>query len=146
MAKKFNERLDEWVKNRETSRARKDKNLVAFLALKDDIKAALDNGFSMKTIWEFMYENEQFKLRYETFLKYVNKHIKNQNQITHEVQIPAIDKKEKQLNKTKQKKPEPDSMSSQISTVESSITQSKQHDKSIGGFVYDATPNKEDLI
>lgn len=139
MNKKFSVRLDEWVRKKEVTRVRKDKNLVTFLALKEDIKEALNNGFSMKTVWEFMYENEHFKLRYETFVKYVNKHIKNEIKI-----IKTIEKKPELTQQENNKTPK--TKSPKILKSEKINNEQKHQDKTISGFVFDATPNKEDLI
>ncbi|MDO9013673.1 MAG: TraK family protein, partial [Polynucleobacter sp.] len=49
MAKTYPEQLGEWVKRRESTQ--RDKNLVAFLAVRDDVKAAVEAGYSVKTVW-----------------------------------------------------------------------------------------------
>ena len=48
MAKSYPEQLAEWVKRRESTK--RDKNLVAFLAVRDDVKLAVDAGYAVKTI------------------------------------------------------------------------------------------------
>ena len=73
--KNYMEELAEWVKKREVSRQRRDKNLVAFLALRADIKAAIGAGYTVKTIWEHLFETEKVSCCYETFLKYIRRHI-----------------------------------------------------------------------
>lgn len=76
MPKTFPQELAEWVKKRETIRARQDKNLVAFLALKSDVQAAMNAGYSLLTIWEHLHDQAKLPYRYETFLKHVRRHIK----------------------------------------------------------------------
>ena len=56
MAKSYTEELADWVKKREDSRPRQDKNMVAFLAVRADVKAAVEAGYAFKTIWEHMHE------------------------------------------------------------------------------------------
>jgi hypothetical protein len=77
MPKTFPQELAEWVKKREATKARQDKNLVAFLALKSDVQAAMDAGYSLLTIWEHLHDQAKIAYRYETFLKHVRRHIKS---------------------------------------------------------------------
>lgn len=51
--------------------------LPAFLAARSDVIEAMTAGFALKTIWEHMHEIGRIPFRYETFLKYVNRHITN---------------------------------------------------------------------
>jgi len=75
MAKSYPEQLAEWVKRRE-SNTKRDKNLVAFLAVRGDIQLAIDAGYAVKTIWANMHEEKRVAFGYDTFLNYVNKHIR----------------------------------------------------------------------
>lgn len=74
MAKSYPEQLAEWVKRRESTK--RDKNLVAFLAVRDDIKLAVDAGYAVKTIWANMHEEKRVAFGYDTFLNYVNRYIR----------------------------------------------------------------------
>lgn len=74
MEKKYLEHLAEWIATRET--AKKDKNLLAFLAVRDDVAAALAIGYSVKTVWADLREAKKITASYETFLHYVNRHIR----------------------------------------------------------------------
>ncbi|MGB0129581.1 MAG: TraK family protein [Rhodocyclaceae bacterium] len=49
--------------------------LPAFLAARSDVIEAMAAGFAVKTIWEHMHEIGRIPFRYETFLKYVDRHI-----------------------------------------------------------------------
>ena len=80
-SKNYMEELSEWVKKREASRQRRDKNLVTFLALRADMKAAIGAGYTVKTIWEHLFETEKISCCYETFLKYIQQHITQQNDL-----------------------------------------------------------------
>jgi hypothetical protein len=74
MAKTYPELLGEWVKRRESTK--RDKNLVAFLAVRDDVRDAVKAGYAVKTIWANMYEEKRVTFGYDTFLNYVNRHIR----------------------------------------------------------------------
>jgi len=49
------------------------RNKVAFLALKDDVAAALSDGWSMKAIWETLRMEEKISFSYKTFCVYVTR-------------------------------------------------------------------------
>ena len=74
MAKTYTDELADWVKKREIKG--REKNLVAFLGLRDDVKAAIEAGYSAKTIWSNMRECGRIGFGYEAFLSYVNRLIK----------------------------------------------------------------------
>lgn len=76
MAKSYPEQLGEWVKQRTSTR--RDKNLVTFLAVRDDVKAAVDAGYAVKTVWANMTESGRIGFGYDTFLNYVNRMIRRQ--------------------------------------------------------------------
>jgi hypothetical protein len=133
MAKSYTEELADWVSKRKAQRPRQDKNIVAFLAVKVDVKAALDAGYSMKTVWEHLHETGRIKSRYETFTLHVKRHIRakhpagNQVEQQHEQskpQAPAAATKPDQAQGEPRRTPPP----------------------SVGGFTFNATPKKEDLF
>ncbi len=51
-------------------------NLVAFLAIRDDVTAALEAGYSVKAVWADMRECQRTGIGYEVFLHYVNRLIR----------------------------------------------------------------------
>lgn len=133
MAKSYTEELADWVSKRKAQKPRQDKNIVAFLAVKGDVKAALDAGYSMKTIWEHLHETGRIEYRYETFTLHVKRHIRAKppagNQVEHQQeqskpQAPAAATKPDQVQNEPRKTPPP----------------------SVGGFTFNATPKKEDLF
>ena len=75
MPKNYTEELAEWVKKHEALRPRKNKNLITFLAVRTDVKAAIEAGYAFKTIWEHLHETGKISYRYETFLRHVRQHI-----------------------------------------------------------------------
>lgn len=76
MAKSYTEQLTEWVRQRSQS-ARHEKNRVAFLAVRNDVRQALEQGWPVKTIWAHMVEQERIGFGYDTFLTYVKRHVRS---------------------------------------------------------------------
>ena len=74
MTKTYTDELAEWV-NKRANKCR-EKNLVGFLAVRDDVKAAIEVGYSTKTIWANMHECGRVGIGYEMFLHFVNRLIK----------------------------------------------------------------------
>ena len=74
MAKSYPEELREWVSKQKKTTPR-DRNLVAFLAVRDDVKAAIDAGYSLKTVWANMRETGRIEFGYDTFLNYAKRSI-----------------------------------------------------------------------
>ena len=70
------ENLAKWVREREEKRPRQDQSLVAFLAARQDVVDAMEAGYSLKTIWENLHETGRIRVRYDTFLKHVRRHIR----------------------------------------------------------------------
>lgn len=85
-------------------------NRATFLTHRPEIKQALDDGWSVKIVWEQLVEEKKIGFSYQSFRKYVQRLIPKET-ITKD---PAA----------KDKKAPP----------------------KIGGFNYNATPKKEDLL
>ena len=51
MAKTYTDELGEWVKKRKEKRPKQDLATVAFMAVLEDVKAAIEAGYAQKTIW-----------------------------------------------------------------------------------------------
>lgn len=73
MPKSYPEQLREWMKRQ--TRTSRDKNLVAFLAVIDDVRAALDAGFGLTSIWANLHEQKRIEFGYDSFRRYVQRHI-----------------------------------------------------------------------
>lgn len=129
MAKSYPDQLSQWVKRHPPFR--RDKNLAIFLALRHDVSAALDAGFSMKTVWLNMHELGRIEFSYETFVGLVNRIVRNPQSglrgtpfttPTPEVQCPSnVDS---------------DTLPKAVQTV-SAVSR---------GFNFDSSPNKEELL
>jgi len=126
MAKSYPEQLGEWVKKRQSTK--RDKNLVAFLAVKNDVQAALDAGYAVKTIWANMLDTQRIEFGYDTFLNHVNRLIRRpQAARTTETESTAT-----AHNATKSKTSK---------TQKTTTSPSSQ-----AGFVFNPKINKEDLF
>ena len=68
--------LAEWLSQRKGSKSTHASTMASFLAVSENVRDAVDAGFELKTIWEHLREKKRISFRYETFLKYVNRHIK----------------------------------------------------------------------
>jgi hypothetical protein len=123
--------LGEWVKER-TSTAR-DRNAVAFLAVRDDVKEALGAGFPLKTIWTHMYAHGNVPFGYDTFRNYVNRYI---------VRPEGDGAREPSPAENSQEMPAPIKGKS---AGQASGPKVKKSDV-IPGFIFNASPKKEDLI
>lgn len=124
MAKSYPEQLGEWVKRRESTQ--RDKNLVAFLAVRDDVKAAINAGYAVKTVWLNMREAGRVQFGYDTFLNYTNRLIRRpQANVTNSTATLDSTRPKPSAKKTATPK-----------TVNSAST----------GFTFNSTPKKEDLL
>jgi hypothetical protein len=63
------------ARQQQTATLKRKDYLPAFLAARSDVIEAMVAGFALKTIWEHMREIGRIPFRYETFLKYVRRHI-----------------------------------------------------------------------
>lgn len=113
MAKTYPDELADWVKARAAQKQRQDKHMVAFLAVRSDVQAALDAGYAMKTIWEHMTETGRLHSRYETFTQHVKRYIRS---------------------------------ASDPSTHTPPAPPPTRNDPKVGGFKFNPTPKKEDLL
>lgn len=96
-------------------------NRAAFLALREDIRDTLKDGWSVKSIWETLHDEGKITFSYQAFCVYVNRLI---------LQIPN------------------DPPAAQHSQPTQSIQKTNVVKKAPGstGFVFNSQPEKEDLI
>ena len=118
MTKRYIDELAQWVKSRGASRARPDQSRVAFLAVRGEVQAAMAAGYALKTIWAHLRETGRIACRYETFLNYVRRHIK---------EPPPL------ADEGRAEKPDP-------------AAPKPGAPAGVEGFTFDATPKKEELI
>jgi len=100
-------------------------NRAAFLALRDEVKQALDDGWPVKEIWATLHE-EGSNFSYTVFWRYVKRLIV----------WPPLDLASVAAGKKRKRKPEP----------EGSNSADKNSTAGIRVFTFNPTPKKEDLI
>lgn len=127
MSKDYSEQLGQWVKQRRSTR--RDKNVVAFLAVKDDVQKALNDGHAVMTVWKNMVEVERIEFCYSTFLIYVNRIIRPKS-VSAQSLGPAP------VSKTDARKVASKPKAVPVVTAPASMP----------GFTFNATPRKEDLL
>ena len=139
---KFTDGLEKWVQERDKrqKKRRQDASAVEFLAVKKDVTEAIEAGYSLRTIWEYLREGGKLRSTYETFRRHVKRFIKSapKDQATlaakNETGTPASEKQQTD------NKPEaaPKAGKNEV--------RGKEKLPGTGGFNYQAKPNKEDLI
>jgi hypothetical protein len=75
MAKSLSERIAERMSTTQPTQA--GKNRAAFLAVRDDVKKALDDGWPVKVVWATLREEGRIEFKYDAFIKYVNQLVRN---------------------------------------------------------------------
>ena len=130
MAKSLSERIAQRVSARQPSRI--GKNRASFLAVRNDVRKALEDGWSVKVIWDTLCDEGKIEFGYDAFIGYVNRLIRNTEMSP--AKPPAVEvKADKSALKGKAKTDTP-----QKSKAEAP--------PSIGCFSFNPKPNKEDLL
>ena len=138
MAKSYSEQLAEWVRQR-TRSARHDRNLVAFLGVKEDVREALDQGWPVKTIWAHMVEQKRIGFGYDTFLIYVKRHVRPAAE-------PAIKRRTEGSRAPPVAPANPPASGSAKSRAQCPPVQVQPGQDQLPGFTFNAAPNREELI
>ena len=53
-----------------SSAGRNDRNRAAFILVRGDVSKAVDDGYSLLSIWETLYEEGRIPYTYQTFRRY----------------------------------------------------------------------------
>lgn len=86
MGKNYLDDLQAWVAEKKGMNGSSANSArVVFLAIREDVKAAIEAGYSLTTIWEHMYETGRVTTTYETFRRHVRRYIR-------EPEAPSVDK------------------------------------------------------
>jgi hypothetical protein len=101
-------------------------NRAAFLALRNEVKQALDDGWPIKEIWETLHEEGSIAFSYTVFCRYVKRLIVRPRQEMGIVTAP----------KTRKREPDP----------ERSNSIDKNSTAEIRRFTWNPIPNEEDLF
>jgi hypothetical protein len=138
MAKSYNEQLAEWVRQRAQS-GRQEKNHVAFLSVKEDVREALAQGWPVKTIWAHMVEQKRIGFGYDTFLIYVKRHVR-----------PAAESAVKRRTEGSRAPPVAPANASAPGSAKSMAPRASVQvlpgQDQLPGFTFNAAPNREELI
>jgi len=124
MNKRDNETLEAWATRRASTP--RQKNLVALLAVRDDIKAGLDAGYPALTIWRYLHEKGRVPCQYDTFRNFVNRYIR------------------KGAAKNPAKTPPVPARAPVLLPLKTGVQKSPPEE--IRGFTFNPVPRKEDLI
>ena len=77
MGKSYRDELSEWLSSHPKKKERLSKSgKIAFLAVKDDVKTVLDDGYTMLVVWEHMSDSGKLKCSYNTFCNHVHRYIR----------------------------------------------------------------------
>lgn len=137
--KSLSERIAERAqKNKQPGRA--GKNRAAFLAIRDEVRKSLDDGWSVKEVWQTLYDEGAINFRYDAFIGYVRKLIRQPATLTTPVPVvqesPAVSATPTKAPAPKPKPtPKPATHDPVVTTPSTS-----------GSFSFDSTPRKEDLL
>jgi hypothetical protein len=108
-------------------------NRAAFLALRQDIKDAMADGWNVMSIWETLHEEGKVSFGYEAFRKYVNRLIL--------LPPPAVATETEEVYAPK--KP---AVATGQQPMEPLPKKTAAQPPQNGGFVFDPEPKKEDLF
>ncbi|MYN08889.1 TraK family protein [Pseudoduganella aquatica] len=118
MGKNYPDQLGDWVRQRAATT--RDKNLVAFLAVRDDVRAALDAGYAAKTVWSNLRESKRIAVSYTAFLRYVRKFLNQSDDAASSQPAP--------------------------STKTAAVSEHNDRPAKPAGFVFNPKPKKEELL
>ena len=107
------------------------KNRSAFLALRDDIKEAMADGWALKQIYRTLHTQQKITCSYQTFVNYANELILKPTQS----QNPTTTT----MNQDTKKIPE---QKANLNNTETTIKKPPV----LPGFIFNPIANKEDLI
>jgi len=130
MPKRLSERIAQRIRTQKPSQA--GQNRASFLAVRDDVRQALNDGWSVKVIWNTLHEEGKIAFGYDAFIGYVNRLIRHSRMSP--VNVPPD-------VTTQNKAPSSQSQKNQPNPAASSMKP-----PAIGGFHFNPTPKKEDLF
>lgn len=126
MDKSLSERVAAMVAGKNNLLPHGDQNRAIFLALRSDITQALNDGWSVKSIWETLHAEGKITFCYSSFCDYTNRLIRT----TPNPSPEQVAKPGKMDEPAKDAKREPE----------------RSKTPEIRGFSFNPSPKKEDLI
>jgi len=130
----YSKELAAWIKKETANRRRLDATVVTFLAVREDVKTAMNLGYTVTTIYDHMRATNRINCSYNTFRKHVLRYIKTTPFLSTPTPRTTLNDK----NHLKTVKHQPKTISS---TTEPTLAAKKVH-----GFTFDPNPKKEDLF
>jgi hypothetical protein len=127
MNKSLSERIAARAVNKKPSESKRNQNRAIFLALRSDIIQALNDGWSVKSIWETLHEEGKVTFGYPAFWSYTNRLIRTPPN-----------------NQPKQLAKDSDNITKTIEPAKKAVLKTK--DTEISGFTFNPSPKKEDLF
>ena len=106
-------------------------NRGAFLAMRSEVKQALDDGWPVKTIWETLQDEGLITFSYQSFRGYANRLILSQGK---PAQPPGLAAQKRAVRSS-------DSETSPTTSERRSTGQARA-----GGFRFESEPKEEDLL
>jgi hypothetical protein len=125
MAKSLSQRIAE--RSLKKAPSRNAQNRATFLAIRSDIKQALDDGWPIKSIWELLHEEKKINFSYQAFRGYVNRLLLSQGTSNTEIFSENL------LGVT---------ATDQVKMSDKKL----QKIKNIPGFKFNSIPKKEELL
>lgn len=135
MAKTLSQRISERAKTQVSSR--KGKNRASFLAVREEIRQSIEDGWAIKQIWECLYAEKKVPFGYDAFIGYVDRLILHPASLPKLLLLPPTAARQPALNATKaSRSPPPAHAPPQANSPTPPKT----------GFIFNPTPNQEDLM
>ena len=132
MAKTLSQRIAERTKTKEASK--KGKNRASFLAVRDEVRQSIEDGWAIKEIWECLHAEGKISFGYDAFIGYVNR------LILHPVTLPpAPSTLPGRSTRTTKSSPSP-------TPLAGTTPPASQPPAVKAGFSFNPTPDKEDLM
>lgn len=129
MTKNLSVRIAERTAQKKPSR--NGQNRATFLAIRGDVKQALDDGWPVKTIWETLHEEGKVSFSYQAFRGYANRLILSSPASRATVSTPmAVDSR----------------IGKQHGPATAQATEKNPGEPTTTGFTFNRTPKKEDLL
>lgn len=130
MIKNYPDQLGDWIKRR--AKSRRHTNLAAFLAVRDDVRAALDQKYTVKDIWANLREGGRIPFGYDAFINYVNRFLGS-----HLAARKVAKERRRSGADTSAPKKDPDP---------TAVAKVQPPPASLPGFVFNPVPKKEELL
>ncbi|MBP6070236.1 MAG: TraK family protein [Candidatus Accumulibacter sp.] len=131
MAKSLSARIAERIaRKKPTGNVR---NRAAFLALRGEVKQAIDDGWSVKTIWEALHDEEKVTFSYQAFRGYVNRLILSPPASGEATPLVVADQSRQAAPRL-------------VPQLARTPAEWKPEKLAATGFTFNKTPKKEDLL